>query len=56
MLFNNRVMPLLDNYDNDNIFEDNRGSTIIVGVVAFILTITILLILFAIYSIIKLDM
>lgn len=56
ILYNNRIMPFLDNYVADDYEEPNRGSTIITLIVTIILFITIAVILLAIYSISKMNM
>lgn len=55
MLYNNRIVPFMDNYVSDD-EEPNKGSIVLTAIVTFILFATIAVILLAIYAISKMNM
>lgn len=55
MLYNNRIVPFMDNYVSDD-DEPNRGSIVLTAIVTFILFATIAVILLAIYAVSKMNM
>ena len=52
-----RIAPYLDNYDYDAFDEavENKGSVLLVGALGIVLVITIVIILFALYIVFKVD-
>lgn len=55
MLYNNRIVPFMDNYASDD-EEPNKGSIVLTAIVTFILFATIAVILLAIYAVSKMNM
>ena len=55
MLYNNRIVPFMDNYVSDD-EEPNKGSIVLTAIVTFILFATIAVILLAIYAVSKMNM
>lgn len=55
MLYNNRIVPFMDNYVSDD-EEPNKGSIVLTAIVTFILFTTIAVILLAIYAVSKMNM
>lgn len=55
MLYNNRIVPFMDNYVADD-EEPNKGSIVLTAIVTFILFATIAVILLAIYAVSKMNM
>lgn len=56
ILYNNRIIPFLDNYVSDDYEDPNKGSVVLTAIVTFVLLITIVVILLAIYAVSKMNM
>lgn len=56
ILYNNRIIPFLDNYVSDDYEDSNKGSVVLTAIVTFVLLITIIVILLAIYAVSKMNM
>lgn len=56
ILYNNRIIPFLDNYVSDDYEDPNKGSVVLTAIVTFVLLVTIIVILLAIYAVSKMNM
>ncbi len=56
ILYNNRIIPFVDNYITDDYEEPNKGSIVLTAIVTGVLVITVAVILLAIYAISKMNM